>query len=288
MNKLIATDLDGTLFYPKARLRLIKPKALRFIRRFIDNGGRFAIVSGRNEYFGKKVAKKIGRPIGIIGCNSAFIIQNNERIKQDYFDNSRLAFLINYINENYKPMILCLMSEKYNMISKSTKFSIWYAFCYMMYAFFQGVYREPNKFDREAYDEEVQYGKVFKIMALFGAGKKAKLKAMEVNKKLRKKFGDEFEFSWSQEAIEITPSLCSKAEGLKFYIDYLKINRDDVYVVGDSGNDISMFNDFYENSFCMEHASLSVSKYANHIIKRFVDIEKYMMKEGQKEENEWI
>ena len=49
MGKVIATDLDGTLFYPKRRVRMIKSKSLKFLRRHIDNGGRLVLVSGRKR-----------------------------------------------------------------------------------------------------------------------------------------------------------------------------------------------------------------------------------------------
>ena len=46
--KLIATDLDGTLFYPKKRIKMISKKNLRFLRDRIDKENHIVIVSGRN------------------------------------------------------------------------------------------------------------------------------------------------------------------------------------------------------------------------------------------------
>lgn len=285
MNKVIATDLDGTLFYPKARINLIKKKSLKFVRKYIDDGGKFVIVSGRNEYFGKKVVKKINRPVDVIGCNGAFIYSGGEKIKEDYFDNERLKKLQDYIIKTYDPLCVFLMTEKYNLVGKAVKHPLIATMGYGLYSLSQGIYREPNTFLKKSYNTELKYGQIYKLMVMFGVNKRASLRAMEANRALRMKFGDEFEFSWSSVMIEITPTKCSKAEGLKFYLDYHKINDDEIFVVGDSGNDISMFNTFYENSFCMSHASLSVSKYANHIIDRFTDLEKYLDTEGKEEEN---
>ena len=47
-------------------------------------------------------------------------------------------------------------------------------------------------------------------------------------------------------------------------------------VVGDSGNDISMFEAYQKNSFCMEHSPDAVKKHAAHVVKRFYDLEKYL------------
>lgn len=57
MNKIIATDLDGTLFYPKDRINIICKENLFFIQSFIDNGGKLVIVSGRSLLYGKKFKK---------------------------------------------------------------------------------------------------------------------------------------------------------------------------------------------------------------------------------------
>jgi hypothetical protein len=56
----------------------------------------------------------------------------------------------------------------------------------------------------------------------------------------------EAEFSWVEQCIEITPKGCSKSEGIAFYLDYNHLSRDNVLVIGDSGNDISMFEAFKE------------------------------------------
>ena len=59
---------------------------------------------------------------------------------------------------------------------------------------------------------------------------------------------------------------------------YLEINKDDVYVVGDSGNDITMFNKFHEHSYCMKRGHPSARKYAKHIITRVYKLEKLILR----------
>ena len=84
------------------------------------------------------------------------------------------------------------------------------------------------------------------------------------------------ESSWSNNAIEITNIQCSKGNAILKYICIKGISKEDVYVVGDSGNDISMFKEFKENSFCMSHAHRVVKKYSNNIIDKFVDLKKWL------------
>ena len=79
--KLIATDLDGTLFYPKKRIKMISKKNLRFLRDRIDKGDHIVIVSGRNYEYGQKVETLVGRPLDFVNCNGAFIKVNGEIIQ---------------------------------------------------------------------------------------------------------------------------------------------------------------------------------------------------------------
>ena len=177
------------------------------------------------------------------------------------------------------------MSENCDFVSKHNFDSLFYFIGYHFWNFFQGVYKNKFNIDKSKFVEEIEHGKVYKVMIMFGLGEKNKMKAKDANKELRDKFGDMAEFSWSGEMIEITPRGCSKANGLKFYEEYFNIKHSDIYVVGDSGNDISMFNEYQENSFCMSHAPLSVSKYAGHTLKRFSDLESYVTKkEGETNE----
>lgn len=276
MGKLIAADLDGTLFYPKHRIKMISKKALNFIRNRIDQGDYFCVVSGRNSNYGYKVQEKIGRPIGIIGCNGSVIVHQDNVIKQDSFDPKTAREAIEWIRENLKPKGFFVMASDNTFTLEKYFKNPFYNLGYFMWYFMQGVYREPMKTSKEKFDSVIDGGRAVKIMIMFGIGQKNIKRASEANKIIYKQFGDKLTASWSDEFIELSPKEANKSNGLQFYADYLKINHDDVFVVGDSGNDISMFKEFPKHSFCMKHAQLSVSKYASNTVDRFEDIENYL------------
>ncbi len=276
MPKVIATDLDGTLFYPKKTFRMISSYNIEFLRKFIDSGNRVVIVSGRNHFFSDKVVAKINRPVDIIGCNSAFIKIDNQVVKETFFEKGRIQEILKEISKEFHPSAYFIMSKKENFVFNKTGASRMIKPAYFLYYLFQGVYREPYRQDDKVFLQELEKGEIYKIMVFVGVGKKRKKRALEMNKIIREKYGSEIESSWIGEFLELTPKDCSKANGIKFYLDYLKINHDNVMVVGDSGNDISMFNEFSEHSFCMEHSSPTVQKYAKHVIRRFSDLEKFV------------
>ena len=277
--KVIATDLDGTLFFPKRIFRMLTRRNKIFLRNFIDEGGRLLIVSGRNHLYLNKVKEKIKRQVDDCGCNSAFIDVDNKEIKNVALDNKRIKEVLIDIKKRFDVSGIFLMTESHNMIMPKKQFKFIHRIGYKFYELFQGTYAEVRVKSDELIKQELDHGRVYKVMMFFGISKKTISICMEANRRMRELYPD-LEFSWCGELIEITPKGCSKAEGIKQYLDYLKIKHHNVMVVGDSGNDISMFRSF-ENSFCMSHASMKIRKYANHIIYSVSDLEKYLDKEEE-------
>ena len=60
MKKLLAVDLDGTLFYPQRRFALMTRKNLKFLKDFIADGNEVVVATGRNCRMLKKIEKKLG------------------------------------------------------------------------------------------------------------------------------------------------------------------------------------------------------------------------------------
>lgn len=152
---------------------------------------------------------------------------------------------------------------------------------YHIYYAFQGKYKEPYCYDNKTFNLELKDGNLYKAMIFFGLAKRKNKFAKELNKSFREQYPD-VEFSWTTVVNEITPKDCTKGQGVQFYCEKMGIDKNDVYVVGDSGNDITMFNAFKNNSFCMKHASKIVRKYATHTVGRVYKLEKYLL---PKEEN---
>jgi hydroxymethylpyrimidine pyrophosphatase-like HAD family hydrolase len=146
-----------------------------------------------------------------------------------------------------------------------------------MWYHFQFAYRENYIISNEIFDEEVNNGDCYKVMVFYGFGKSKKTLSKDINKILREKHPD-IESSWTSIVNELTPVNCNKGAGLEFYTNYLGIDKNDVYVVGDSGNDITMFNKFHEHSYCMNHAYPSVKKYAKYTISRVHNLRKLVLK----------
>lgn len=278
MSKVLAVDLDGTLFYPKKITRCISRRNVKFLRNWIDAGNRLVLVTSRSHEFTNRLEKEIQRPYDVINCTSSMIFHNGEMIYETHMRNDQITKIIEEIKERYKPRAFLLTSKDQPCAIYDAGSNTWLMkISYRLWYFFQFRYKEPMVMDNDVFQHELEHGDVYKIMTFFGFGKKKGVLSKEINKELREKF-PEIESSWSIIVNELTPKDCHKGAGLERYCHLLNIPNEDVYVVGDSGNDISMFMKFHEHSYCMMHAYPSVKKYARHVITRVYKLEKLVLK----------
>jgi len=277
MNKVLATDLDGTLFYPKQSRRCISKKNVEFIRKWIDAGNKFVVISSRSLQFLQRLKSEIDRPFDILASTGSQQIIDNTLARDEKMNNVELQDLLKRIDRKYKPMAFLMTTKNYPCVIKNNRgVGKILASIYKLWWYAQGPYKEPMFVSNSTFQRELNEGDIYKIMVFFGLSHKKDKFAYELNKSLREEF-KEFEFSWIYQVVEITPYGCSKGEGMEFYCKHRGIDYKDVYVIGDSGNDISMFKTFQENSFVMKHASPRVKKYAAYVVPSVHSLEKYLL-----------
>lgn len=273
LEKTLATDLDGTLFYPKRRIRMVPEKSVRFVHRFVNDGGRFVTISSRGEYFAKKLAERLGNPMEAVCNNGALVFSGGKCIKEAYLEPGLAEKIIADVKKECGYHVAIVSTRELNSVYDPKDTTLWTDFVYAVYnRILQGVYHEPVKRSKRIFDEQLAKNQVTKILIIVGFSKKKHERAYKFTKKLNEKY-DNAEFSWVETGIEVSPKGCTKAAGLLFYLDYNKIPRDNVLVVGDGGNDISMFDAFPDSSYCLSHGPGRVKKHAAHVIDQFCELE---------------
>lgn len=272
MFQVLATDLDGTLFYPKKRLTLIARKNLALLKKMHDRGGRVVLVTSRSEVFLKRVDEKLGFPVDVIATDGTFVRIDGEVVRDEVFDPEPFRNFVADIRKEYDPGLLLVTTRDHPIVMTKTRVSKFTNFVYFVYELSQGAYRDKYIRSDQFFYSEIQRGKVSKLMVLIGLSKKKQKEAEKICEDLKVKY-PAYEFVWLNQFIEITPKGCSKASALAFYLDYLGISHDNVVVVGDSGNDVPMFEAFYENSYCMKHSPASVRAKAKHVTPHVYDLE---------------
>lgn len=276
MIKLIATDLDGTLFYPKNRITGIPRCNKLFLRRFMDKGGKVVLVSGRNPKIVPRIERQLHHKVSLIGCNGGFNMDENKKIHDAIpLNRDKIVELFAYTHHVFGPWIWLFFDTSnvlYTNCSNVPK-PIELAFRYGNY--FRFYFAETLIKGDALFVDRLANHNCYKILICLGLKQDGKNKAEQAAPALKSRFSDYFEFAVSSNAIEITAKGVNKGTALKSYCLENNIDMDEVAVCGDSGNDLYMY-ELFKHTFAMDHSPLHFKEQANHVIKRISDLKKYI------------
>jgi Cof subfamily protein (haloacid dehalogenase superfamily) len=267
MPKLIAIDLDGTLFYPKKRIRLVSKQNIRFLRGAIAAGHEIVFVTSRNREFVEKVLDEINLKIDFICRNGSVIIHQDKVILDAVMRHEDVEKVFDFIQKRHQRYMASIDTQSRSNLVYASKY-VWYLnFLYKFYYLLQGRYRENYEQNNKAFLEQIQSAKdIQRLLLYFGLGKRAKTLALTESEVLKKQFPS-LEIAWISGLIEVASLGTNKGNALKQLVAAKKWPVEDVIVIGDSGNDVAMFHAF-SDSYCMAHAHPEVKKHARKIIKR--------------------
>ena len=121
MAKLLAIDLDGTLFYPRRVRKCICKKNVIFLRKWIDAGNKLVLVTSRSTQFTAKLKDEIQRPVDFINCCSSQIIANDQMIYDKSMPNKKITQIIDRIEKAYEPIAFLMTTENHPCIIKTNR-----------------------------------------------------------------------------------------------------------------------------------------------------------------------
>ena len=276
MKKVLAIDLDGTLLYPRNPFRFVPRRNVKFLRDYIDNGGRVVILTARGISFSQNVIKQLKRPVDTIAYNGSDIIIDGVKIYETKIDNELATRIVNDYFANYweKGLNCYLATEKYGLLMNpkfATPFTFFGTILWGSSYFWNS---EKFKISRKVYENTLKNGIIKKVVIFNSVNQERRNRSARTCTELLEKY-PEVEGSWADYVSELTPKGSDKAIALLRYAEHLKLSRDDFAVVGDSGNDVPSFKEF-PLSFCMSHSSPAVKETAKHIIEFVCDLVNYL------------
>ncbi|AOR22244.1 HAD-IIB family hydrolase [Clostridium taeniosporum] len=246
--KLLASDLDGTLV---AGNELRNDKDLTLINKLKEYGHKLIVSTGRSYDMVIPLMEKYNIEYDyLLLCNGGLIMNRDHdkvfdewvsnkisnKIINDYYNNETLVYL-----DNYKNSIFIDNPEIYK--SK--------------------VGDMMDFFTRKIYIEEALSSKDnYKIISLAPIDKD-QVKAEKIKNDIIENYGEYVEAYRNKFFVDIVPKGCSKGNALKRILEVENISKDNLYVVGDSFNDVSMFNITY-NSYTFNDSEDEVKEVANN------------------------
>lgn len=268
MRILLASDLDKTLIFDNK----ISDENKDAIRRFKEAGGIFAISTGRPYNGVEKIIEQLKvEPDYLILNNGALIITGVKNIVHREF-----------IPFNIVKDIFNDMNNKETIISLDTGFRTYpidlkskgaeKSFISNTDATFNNI-ELIDKLD-EIFEEDKE--KIAAI-SLFLPNVDVDMVEDACNY-VNDNYGNYVVAYRNTRFIDIVPAMCSKGSGVKWISEEENIDIKDVYVIGDSWNDDSMF-EVTDKSFTFTYAEEELKEKTNYIVETVAEcIDEYILK----------
>lgn len=254
--KILASDLDGTLYFGEEQQH-IKPQDVKAIKEFQKQGNLFGICSGRtlagihNALDGLDVKLDFY----ILGSGSMLAREDGSYIYQNLLTKDIISRIIDTII-SYDVRILFCCDCRYYAIDQHKIENVRAT---------HTIIQSMSEVDDQLFDS---LHLAFKTM-----DELEKVKVL-----LNQKFGDEIEVHHNVLNLDITPKGCSKGEAIRTLDQYLPVNYEDIYVIGDSYNDISMF-EASKTAFSFHRSDDIVKEKATHLVNDIAEAIKEICKD---------
>ncbi|AGR41743.1 Cof-type HAD-IIB family hydrolase [Spiroplasma diminutum] len=256
------SDYDGTINLKHNNY--IDPRDLDFIKRWIKDGNKFAIATGRMEHEIRPVLESSNIPYDYMICNNGAVIYDKENgilesasipmeSRKDIielFDTLKDEYILGY----------CLKDQRmgYSRVEVEEIYSN---------PFLNEYATKENNFEKG--NNDILNSPDLNLLYFFVAVKDIE----KVKKIIDGKIKGCKAVRTHQNVIEIMREDVSKAYGIKILQEINNFSLEDVYTSGDGENDIEML-ELTNNSFAMRNHQTNVDKAAKYIIDNVYEIEK--------------
>lgn len=241
--KIFASDYDGTLRTEET----VSEENKQAIARWRKAGNLFVLVSGRSlESMQKEIEVNQFEVDYIIGNNGGAIYDADfHEIKSYYFPFRQALDIISYIKQERT----------------------------ISYVLNDGFHRSKTILDPSREDQKYAHTSMTFCEAEILANQKIAqiVVSLDCDADTRR-IADHINSTFGQFAcayrnincVDVAPYGVSKSTGLFYIVAKTKVNKEDVYTIGDSFNDIPMLETFH--GFAMDQAPAQVKSYAKHIV----------------------
>lgn len=266
MIKLIASDLDGTLLDEPNRISKINLDAIDYA---YQKGAKFCFSTGRDLQSVKDITCLLKhKPVLLLGNGSEVYDEDENLVFQNFFNNKYLVEVCEIMNEHDVPHMVFTTDGFYtttNPVEVRRRFieRIGKIRNQEMAHIFATNMDKPcnNLVQIEDIQEFAKTKKVLKV-----EGFHYNSKPVEDVKKELEKFTELSHLSTGKNNVEVTNLTATKGLALKRYCEHANIKKDEVMVMGDSHNDLSMF-ELFKYSFAPENSIQEIKDYAYKVVK---------------------
>lgn len=238
MKKAVFLDMDGTLY--SHTYGNIPSSAINAIQKAHDNDVLLFGCTGRNVEELELMHVNMRLMDGWITLNGAYCFNETELVHTDPIPDEDIRKLIAYLKETPFTVMFSVGEKMFvNMYDEKAEEDM--KAIHTPYPEIQPLEYLDDKtvYQMCFYGNDKEILPVFDFMNIQGS-------------------------RWSDIAWDINHTGCSKASGIRSFIEYYKLNKDDTFGIGDADNDIPMMKEA-GTSICMGNGLKHVKEYADYV-----------------------
>lgn len=264
MKVLLASDLDGTLIFDNK----ISDENKKAIRRFKESEGVFVISTGRPFNGVEKVIENLDiHPDYFILNNGALIMDGSKNVVHKRCIDSKVVKEILYTFDGDDKLMSVETGFATYSINLEKKQHLGISLSYIEETFTN--FKTVKSFEEIKEDE-------FTLISLYSP--KVELEQVQsICDNLNRDYGNCIVAYRNNKFIDIVPKGCSKGNGVIWISDKENIDVSNVYTIGDSWNDDSMF-EVTKNSFTFTYAEEALKDKTEYVVENVAEcIDKYIL-----------
>lgn len=245
--KAIAVDMDGTFMTDD--LTFDHDRFKKLLKKIKENHIHFIVSSGRPLARLKNDFAEFLDDINIIADNGAILVRDNNIISSHFLTRKTGLELINFIENNYPAAHICVSGKNASYFKNSSPTS----FKRLMH-FYYPNYIEINSFEDMPADERI-------IKLTMNCPAKW---AKEIETKFNNAHSEHIHCTTSGfDDIDIVPYGINKAQALKYFLRYFKVDPSELIAFGDGLNDKEML-ELAGYSYAMANGDERIKKIAKY------------------------
>lgn len=259
--RILASDLDGTLVRLENDKLIIADKDIEAIKELRSKGNKFIVSTGRDYNSTTKLMSEYGISYDyLVMCNGALVVDSkgNEIIKSNIdYDSFKKVIDIVYENDDMRPYV---NAGKVSFViedrTEKTEVEEWI--------------KKVSK------DELVEKDRGSLIIGMHPLCR-TKERAEEVRTLIDNECGEKVEAYRNNCYVDVVAKGSSKGNSLNKVLEILGADKNDIYTIGDSYNDIPMF-EITNNSYTFNSSEEAVKAKANNLVDHVYECINEMMK----------
>ncbi|MCD8574277.1 MAG: Cof-type HAD-IIB family hydrolase [Erysipelotrichaceae bacterium] len=276
MIKCLVSDVDGTLFLDlETPTGIIEETTIKRVQELTASGVRLVMASGRDHLTAHYLESKLNVKVDGIGQNGGVIMIDNEVLMSFPIDESIIHSLLELMEKTSLNVNILFIDDKGRHV-----FAKPYGWMFDLFKVMlerkEITYLYEHDFNTFRLSEQHPF---IKAVVICDTTEDRDAFTQEMVEHLANHSYDWF-YS-SPQYIEIMSKNINKGTGVLHLARVLNLQLDEIAVVGDSYNDISMFK-VTPHSFAMDHGDDEVKAYARHEVSKVDEVIDYILEYNQR------